>query len=61
MSKHCCQCKYCGELVNNFDLYSCNNEKSHVKACTLSATACDKFEQDDSENVYLVKTEVKGE
>ena len=59
MTKHCCQCKYCGELIDNFDLYSCNNEKSIYKACKLSATACNEFEEDTSENVYLVKTEVK--
>lgn len=63
MNKHCSQCRYCGELIQSvelestngeklestFDLYSCNNEKSIYKACKLSATACNEFEESASE------------
>ena len=48
MNKHCGNCKYCGEVLED-DFHSCNNDKSMFKACLATATGCDKFEPRESE------------
>lgn len=46
--KHCGACKYCGEVLKD-NLHSCNNDKSIFKACLETATGCEKFEPQKSE------------
>lgn len=49
MDRHCGDCKYCGELLKD-NLHSCNNDKSIFKACLETATGCEKFEPQESED-----------
>ena len=48
--KHCGNCKYCGEVLKD-NLHSCNNDKSIFKACLETATGCERFEPQESEEV----------
>ena len=49
--KYCGNCKYYGEVLNEDNLHSCNNNKSIFKVCLETATGCEKFEpQERSEN-----------
>ena len=49
MDKCCGNCKYCGEVLKD-NLHSCNNNKSIFKACLETATGCEKFEPQESED-----------
>lgn len=50
MDKYCGNCKYCGEVLKD-DLHSCNNIKSIFKVCSETATGCEKFEPQESEEI----------
>ena len=50
MDKHCGNCIYCGEVLKD-NLHSCNNDKSIFKACLESATGCENFEPQESEEI----------
>lgn len=50
--KHCGNCKYCGEVLKD-NLHSCNNNKSIFKVCLETATGCEKFEPQKSEEQPL--------
>ena len=49
MDKYCGNCKYCGEVLKD-DLHSCNNIKSIFKVCSETATGCEKFNPQESED-----------
>lgn len=49
-NRRCGNCKYFGEVLKENDTpHSCNNNKSIFKACLETATGCEKFEPQESE------------
>lgn len=54
MDKYCGNCKYFGAVVNKAivkdDIHICNNNESMFMACLETATGCDKFEPQESED-----------
>lgn len=49
LTGHCKDCKYCGEVLKD-NLHNCNNNKSIFKTCLETATGCEKFEPQESED-----------